>query len=130
MPFHMWAPDVYDGAPTPVTGFMATGVKTAAFVALVRVLIEAFPRATDVWQPVIGVLAVRDDDRRQRRGPGAALAQAAARLQLDRARRLPAGGVWAGHRRSAPAPVLLYLFAYSLTSLAAFGVVAAVERVG
>ena len=43
VPFHMWAPDVYDGAPTPITGFMATGVKTAAFVALVRVLTEAFP---------------------------------------------------------------------------------------
>ena len=38
VPFHMWAPDVYDGSPTPVTGFMATGVKAAAFVALVRVL--------------------------------------------------------------------------------------------
>ena len=45
VPFHMWAPDVYDGAPTPVTGFMATGVKAAAFVALVRVLVEAFPSA-------------------------------------------------------------------------------------
>ncbi|HET6578127.1 MAG TPA: proton-conducting transporter membrane subunit, partial [Gemmatimonadales bacterium] len=40
VPFHMWAPDVYDGAPTPVTGFMATGVKAAAFAALVRVLLE------------------------------------------------------------------------------------------
>ena len=58
VPFHMWAPDVYDGAPTPVTGFMATGVKTAAFAALVRVLMEGFPAASDVWQPVIGVLAV------------------------------------------------------------------------
>ena len=43
VPFHMWAPDVYDGSPTPVTGFMATGVKAAAFAALVRVLMEAFP---------------------------------------------------------------------------------------
>src|SRR2546430_1154467 len=42
VPFHMWAPDVYDGAPTPVSGFMATGVKAAAFAALFRVLAEAF----------------------------------------------------------------------------------------
>ena len=48
VPFHMWAPDVYDGSPTPVTGFMATGVKAAAFAALVRVLIEAFPSARRV----------------------------------------------------------------------------------
>src|SRR4029450_6392506 len=46
VPFHMWAPDVYDGAPTPITGFMATGGKTAAFAALVRVLLEGCPTAT------------------------------------------------------------------------------------
>src|SRR5262249_30215511 len=58
VPFHMWAPDVYDGSPTPVTGFMATGVKAAAFAALVRVLYEAFPSAASVWQPVIAGLAI------------------------------------------------------------------------
>src|SRR3989454_6753961 len=42
VPFHMWAPDVYDGSPTPVTGYMATAVKAAAFAALFRVLGEAF----------------------------------------------------------------------------------------
>src|SRR5215212_10362900 len=46
VPFHMWAPDVYDGSPTPVTGFMATGVKAAAFASLVRVLMEVFPSAS------------------------------------------------------------------------------------
>src|SRR6185503_3446968 len=45
VPFHMWAPDVYDGAPTPVTGFMATGVKAAAFAGLARALLVAFPAA-------------------------------------------------------------------------------------
>ena len=58
VPFHMWAPDVYDGSPTPVTGFMATGVKAAAFAALVRVLFEAFPSAASVWQPIIAALAI------------------------------------------------------------------------
>jgi ABC-type spermidine/putrescine transport system permease subunit I len=42
VPFHMWAPDVYEGAPTPVTGFMAAGVKAAAFAVLVRMLGTAF----------------------------------------------------------------------------------------
>jgi NADH-quinone oxidoreductase subunit N len=58
VPFHMWAPDVYDGAPTPVTGFMATGVKVAGFAALSRTLMEAFPTAIYVWQPVIAVIAI------------------------------------------------------------------------
>ena len=43
VPFHAWAPDVYEGAPTPVTAFMASGVKAAAFLALARVLAEVFP---------------------------------------------------------------------------------------
>jgi hypothetical protein len=58
VPFHMWAPDVYDGSPTPVTGFMATGVKAAAFAALVRVLYEAFPAAIQLWQPIVAGLAI------------------------------------------------------------------------
>ncbi|HXO83982.1 MAG TPA: proton-conducting transporter membrane subunit, partial [Gemmatimonadales bacterium] len=56
VPFHMWAPDVYDGAPTPVTGFMATAVKAAAFAALFRTLVEAFPAVT-FGREIIGVLA-------------------------------------------------------------------------
>ncbi len=58
VPFHMWTPDVYEGAPTPVTGFMATGVKAAAFVAFARVLLSCFPQAAPQWRPVIWVLAV------------------------------------------------------------------------
>src|SRR5207245_3502961 len=57
VPFHMWAPDVYDGSPTPVTGYMATGVKAAAFAALFRVLTEAFG-GLDAWHQVVWGLAV------------------------------------------------------------------------
>jgi len=57
VPFHMWAPDVYDGAPTPVTGYMATAVKAAAFAALVRVLLEGFGDVT-AWRPIVWWLAV------------------------------------------------------------------------
>ena len=58
VPFHMWAPDVYDGAPTPVTGFMATGVKAAGFLALARLLFVTFPANAALWQPVLGILAI------------------------------------------------------------------------
>jgi NADH-quinone oxidoreductase subunit N len=58
VPFHMWTPDVYQGSPTPATGFMAAVAKTAGFAALLRVLVSAFGERTADWQPVIWVLAV------------------------------------------------------------------------
>ncbi|MGH7459104.1 MAG: NADH-quinone oxidoreductase subunit N [Longimicrobiaceae bacterium] len=57
VPFHMWTPDAYDGAPTPVTGFMATGVKAAAFAAFIRVFAVAFGGAYEQWVVVIFWLA-------------------------------------------------------------------------
>ena len=58
VPFHVWTPDVYQGAPTPVTAFMASVGKVAAFAALLRVLVVALPFYRDDWRPVIWVLAV------------------------------------------------------------------------
>ena len=58
VPFHVWTPDVYEGAPTHVTGFMASVGKAAAFGAMVRVLVVALPAHRDDWRPVIWVLAV------------------------------------------------------------------------
>jgi NADH-quinone oxidoreductase subunit N len=58
VPFHTWTPDVYDGAPTPATGFMAATAKAAGFAALIRVLMSAFPTLAVDWRPVIWVLAV------------------------------------------------------------------------
>ena len=58
VPFHSWTPDVYQGAPTPVTGFMASAVKVGGFVGLIRVFTLAFPLYRLDWQPVIYVLAV------------------------------------------------------------------------
>ncbi|MDQ3470642.1 MAG: NADH-quinone oxidoreductase subunit N [Actinomycetota bacterium] len=57
-PFHVWTPDVYQGAPTPVTAFMASAGKVAAFAALLRVFVVALPFYRDDWRPVIWVLAV------------------------------------------------------------------------
>ncbi|GAC1515466.1 MAG: NADH-quinone oxidoreductase subunit N [Gemmatimonadaceae bacterium] len=56
-PFHMWAPDVYDGAPTPVGGFMAATVKAAGLASFIRVWLEAFPDLISVWHPVVWWLA-------------------------------------------------------------------------
>ncbi len=57
-PFHMWTPDVYEGAPTPVTAFFAAAPKFAAMVLFARVLVSGFPDILDQWQPVIAMIAV------------------------------------------------------------------------
>jgi NADH-quinone oxidoreductase subunit N len=129
VPFHMWAPDVYDGSPTPVTGFMATGVKAAAFAALVRVLMETFPSATGLWQPIVAGLAIAS----MVLGNLVALAQRSLKRLLAYSSIAHAGylltAVWPGTRAGAGA-VVLYLLAYSLTTLASFGLLAALGRGG
>lgn len=128
-PFHMWAPDVYDGAPTPVTAFMATGVKAAAFAALVRVLVEGFPAAHSLWQPVIAGLAIAS----MVLGNLVALAQRKLKRMLAYSSIAHAGyllvAVWPGTRLGSGA-VLLYLAAYGLTTLASFGFLTALGRGG
>jgi len=57
VPFHQWSPDVYEGAPIPVTAFLSVGPKAAGFAALVRLLVVAFPTSALNWVPVVGVLA-------------------------------------------------------------------------
>ena len=58
VPFHMWAPDVYQGAPTPVTAFMAVGPKAAAFAAFFRVFAETFPELAPSWEILLSTVAV------------------------------------------------------------------------
>jgi NADH-quinone oxidoreductase subunit N len=58
VPFHMWTPDVYQGAPTPVTGFMAAGAKAAGFAALLRVFVSGFGAYSVDWRPLVFILAV------------------------------------------------------------------------
>jgi NADH-quinone oxidoreductase subunit N len=129
VPFHMWAPDVYDGAPTPVTAFMATGVKIAAFAALVRVLLEGFPSANGLWQPVVAGLAIAS----MVVGNLVALAQHTLKRMLAYSSIAHAGyllaAVWPGTRLGSGS-VLLYLAAYGLTTLASFGFLAALGRHG
>ena len=58
VPFHMWAPDVYQGAPTPVTAFMAVGPKAAAFAAFFRVFADAFPEMSSSWEMLLSIIAI------------------------------------------------------------------------
>ena len=58
VPFHMWTPDVYEGAPTPVTAFMSTAPKVAPFVVLLRVMVGPFGHVTPQWQPVIELVSI------------------------------------------------------------------------
>jgi NADH-quinone oxidoreductase subunit N len=58
VPFHVWTPDVYQGSPSPVTAFMASAGKVAAFAALLRILVTALERRVDDWRPVIWALAI------------------------------------------------------------------------
>ena len=127
VPFHMWAPDVYDGAPTPVTAFMATGVKIAAFAALVRVLMEGFPcgrkrLAANHRRPCHCFHGGGKPDC-----AGTANPEADAGVQLHCSRGLPAGRRMARHPPGRWCRAALFA-AYSLTTLASFGFLAALGR--
>jgi NADH-quinone oxidoreductase subunit N len=129
VPFHMWAPDVYDGSPTPITGFMATGVKAAAFLALARILAEGFPHAAESWQPAIAALAIAS----MLLGNLVALAQRSLKRLLAYSSIAHAGyllaALWPGTQMGLSA-TLLYLVAYVLTTVAAFGILAVLGRGG
>jgi NADH-quinone oxidoreductase subunit N len=129
VPFHAWAPDVYEGAPTPVTALMAAGVKAAAFFALARVLAEAFPAYVDIWRPVIGALAVVTILV----GNLVALPQQSIKRMLAYSAIAHAGylllALWAQSDRGTAA-VLVYLLAYVVTTIATFGILASIERAG
>ena len=128
-PFHMWAPDVYDGSPTPVTGFMATGVKVAGFAALARVLAVVFGAHPEVWGPALAGIAVIS----MVVGNLIALNQRSLKRMLAYSSVAHAGYLLAAllpGNDAAGAATLVYLFAYAVTSLAAFGLLAILGRDG
>ena len=127
VPFHMWTPDVYQGAPTPVTGFMAAATKAAAFAAFVRVFVGALAPLQWSWLPVLWTLAVLT------MLVGAVLAV----VQLDVKRMLGYSAVahagyvligLAAGTREGVSSVLFYLLVYAFMSLGSFGVLAQLER--
>lgn len=128
-PFHMWAPDVYDGAPTPVTGFMATGVKVAGFAALARVLAVIFGAHSEVWGPALAGIAVVS----MIVGNLVALNQRSIKRLLAYSSIAHAGYLLAAlvpGSDAGAAATLTYLFAYAVTSLAAFGLLTVLGRDG
>lgn len=126
VPFHMWTPDVYQGAPTSVTAFMSVGTKTAAFVALIRVLasVTSFERP---WLTALAVLAVLT----MTLGNLAALRQTSVKRMLAYSSIAHAGyiaiGLAADNQKGIEG-ALYYLLAYTFMTLGAFAVVLAVQR--
>jgi len=126
-PFHMWTPDVYEGAPTSVTAFMSAATKTAALVVMLRVLVTAFPDASDIWTIAVAVLVCIS----LAWGNLAALAQRDAKRLLAYSSISHVGfmlmAIAANSERGGEA-LLYYLVPYSAMSVGAFAVVAARER--
>ncbi len=129
VPFHMWAPDVYDGAPTPVTGFMATAVKTAGFIAFARLLYTCFGATALEWRPIISALAVAS----MVLGNLVALAQPTIKRMLAYSSIAHAGYLLAALWPASPlglSALTFYLLGYGATSIAAFAILGALGRGG
>jgi len=129
VPFHMWAPDVYDGAPTPVTAFMATAVKAAGFAALMRIALIAFGEASATWQTTIWWLALAT----MAAGNLVALAQRRLKRMLAYSSIAHAGYLLVAVAAASPSggsAFVFYAFAYTAMTLGAFAVLAAVGRDG
>jgi NADH-quinone oxidoreductase subunit N len=122
VPLHFWAPDVYEGAPTPVTAFLSTASKAAGFMVLVRVMIAAFPSILPDWQLILGIGAVLS----MTLGNVVALTQKNIKRLLAYSGIAHAGyallGVVAASELGV-ASVVYYLLVYVVTNLAAFTIV-------
>ncbi len=134
-PFHFWAPDVYQGSPTPVTAFMASVGKAAAFAALFRVFVVALPNWKDDWRPVVWVLAILT----LLVGSISAVVQTNVKRMLAYSSISHAGFILigleaAGHSgastRSGMPSSMMYLMIYSVLVIGTFAVVAVVGRTG
>jgi NADH-quinone oxidoreductase subunit N len=127
-PLHFWAPDVYEGAPTPVAGFLSTASKAAGFIVLMRFFLAVFPPAEPVWTTLISILAAVT----MTVGNLIALAQKNIKRLLAYSSIAHAGyalvGLVAVNELGANG-VIFYLGAYLLTNMAAFGAVAAFSRI-
>jgi NADH-quinone oxidoreductase subunit N len=132
VPFHMWTPDVYEGAPSSVTSFMSVGAKAAGFAALLRIFISAFPEAGAVWGPLTIWIAVLT----MIWGNVAAIAQKNIKRMLAYSSIAHAGFIFmalpaAAHQgvtAQATSAALFYLIAYAIANLGAWGVVITLER--
>jgi NADH-quinone oxidoreductase subunit N len=127
VPFHMWAPDVYEGAPTPITGFLSVGSKAASFAMLLRIFLEGLPSMSTDWRLLFHALAIVT----MTVGNLAALTQSNVKRMLAYSSIAHAGyvliGVVAGTPRGVTA-ALVYLMVYAFMQLGAFAVVVLLRR--
>ncbi|WP_055588780.1 NADH-quinone oxidoreductase subunit NuoN [Peterkaempfera griseoplana] len=129
VPFHAWTPDVYQGAPTPVTGFMASATKVAAFGALLRLLYVALPGMRWDWRPVMWGVAILT----MVVGAILAVTQTDVKRLLAYSSIAHAGFILTGviaTNKAGISSVLFYLAAYSFVTLGAFAVVTLVRDAG
>lgn len=133
-PFHMWTPDVYEGAPTIVTGFMGTGPKVAVFAAFIRVFVIGFgPQDSEIgiqlhttWVTVLAVIAALT----MTIGNVIAISQRNIKRMLAYSSIAHAGYALVGFLTGDFAPVAFYMLAYSIMSLGAFAVIQLLARAG
>jgi NADH-quinone oxidoreductase subunit N len=126
VPFHMWTPDAYEGAPTLVTGFMSTAVKAAAFAAFLRVFLSALEPLQAHWAPVLSAIAALT----MLVGTIVGVAQSNVKRMLAYSSIAHAGYLLIGiiaANTAGKASILFYLVAYGVTNLGAFGVLAALS---
>ena len=124
VPFHMWTPDAYQGAPTLVTGFMSTAVKAAAFAAFARVFLNALEPFRGEWLPMLSVVA----GLTMVVGTVVGVTQNSVKRMLAYSSIAHAGYLLLGllaANQAGKAAILFYLVAYAVTNLGAFGVLAA-----
>ncbi len=122
VPFHFWSPDVYEGAPTPITAYVSTASKAAGFAVLVRVMLAVFPAAADYWVTILAVLSAAT----MTLGNVIALAQSNIKRLLAYSSIAHAGYALMGLvalSQLGAASVVFYVGTYVATNLAAFGVV-------
>ncbi|SRX96284.1 putative NADH dehydrogenase I (chain N) NuoN (NADH-ubiquinone oxidoreductase chain N) [Mycobacterium tuberculosis H37Rv] [Mycobacterium shimoidei] len=126
VPFHSWIPDVYQGAPTPITGFMAAATKVAAFGALLRVVYVALPPLHDHWRPVLWAISILT----MVVGTVTAVNQTDVKRMLAYSSVAHVGFILTGVIADIPSGVsstLFYLVAYSFSTVGAFAVVGLVR---
>lgn len=126
VPFHSWIPDVYQGAPTPVTAFMAAATKIAAFGAMLRIFYVALPELRDDWRPVLWAIAILT----MVVGTVTAVTQIDVKRMLAYSAVAHSGFILTGviaENRAGLSSTLFYLFAYGFSTLGAFAVVSLVR---
>jgi NADH-quinone oxidoreductase subunit N len=126
VPFHSWIPDVYQGAPTPITGFMAAATKVAAFGALLRVFYVALPPLHDQWRPVLWGISILT----MAVGTITAINQTDVKRMLAYSSIAHVGFILTGVIAAIPAGIaatMFYLIAYSFSTVGAFAVVSLIR---